>query len=380
MASKDSTIIKEELIPLSTIETIDESLFKYIDETLDLHVQHREDFRKVPVIWQSAERAFHRKTHLDIRASSGELKLPIISVFRSEIMKDPARKGAIQANIPPVNDAQGGAIAVTRVINQEKTSNFANAMANRLFDQDNFPFRNDQKVYYTVTAPLPVYVNINYEINIKTQYLQHINHLITPFITKPGQISYFVFGGDVHKYEAFVDPSFNLESNASDIGGEEKTYQTKISINVLGHLMGEGPNQEQPKLVYRENAVQIFFGREESWPRIDFGNHSSLADGGSQPWPGHVFGIAEGGSTEPISVGALDITTPTAEEAWAQATQAWPTLSAEQQVNILDTFASQQPGGIPSYNSINSDQSQAFVNLILEAAGGASGYGGGGLS
>jgi len=300
MASKDSSIIKEELIPLSTMETIDEAFFRYIDETLDLHIMHREGFKKVPVIWQSAERAFHRKTHLDIRASTGELKLPIISVFRGEIVKDPARKGAIQANIPPYNDVQGGTVAITRRLNQEKTSDFANAMANRLYGQENWRFHNNQVVYQTVTAPLPVYVNINYEVNIKTQYLQHINNLITPFVTKPGQISYFVFGDDDHKYEAFVDSGFNLESNASDVGGEEKTYQTKININVLGYLMGEGPNQEQPKLVYRENAVKIVFGRESTWPRYNVPSTEVLPDGSSQPWPGLVIGVVGGEEPPPI--------------------------------------------------------------------------------
>ena len=41
-----------------------------------------------------------------------------------------------------------------------------------------------------------------------------------------------------------------------------KDSKTKIDIKVLGYLIGEGKNQETPKLVYRENAVDVKIGRE----------------------------------------------------------------------------------------------------------------------
>jgi hypothetical protein len=337
MASKDSSIIREEVFPPSTMETIDEAFFKYVDEKLNLHVMHREGFKKVPVIWQSAERAFHRKTHLDIRASTGELKLPIISVFRSEVTKDPARKGGLQANIPPYNDVQGGVVTITKRINQEKTSNFANAMAKRVEGQNNWPFHNNQVVYQTVDIPLPVYVNINYQVNIKTQYLQHINDLITPFITRQGQINYFIFGSESHRYEAFVDSAFNLESNASDVGGEEKTYQTQINVNVLGYLIGDGPNQEQPKLVYRENAVRLIFGRESIWPRSNVPNTGPLPDGSTQDYPGPILGVVGGEEPPPI-------VEPLSSEAdLAGANSFWHTLSLGDQERALEAFHGLHP-------------------------------------
>jgi len=291
MAS-DPTIIREKIFAASTLETIDEAFFRYVDETLDLHAISRDGFKKVPVLWQSAERAYHRKNKIDLRDDNGSLKLPLITISRTQIVKDPARKGIIQANIPPVPDAKGGSITIARRIKQDKTSNFASAMAKRLFNQVNFPFRNEKVVYETVTIPLPVYINILYEVNIKTNYLQQVNNLITPFVRHGGQINYFRFGDLDHRYEAFVEQDFSLESNSSDIGGDEKSYETTIKINVLGYLVGDGPNQEKPKLVYRQSATKIVFGHEAV---LDL-------DGNTKPFPGPTTDVVpEEGADTPIA-------------------------------------------------------------------------------
>ena len=43
---------------------------------------------------------------------------------------------------------------------------------------------------------------------------------------------------------------------------EERKYQTKITIDVLGYVIGEGDNQKNPKIVIRENAVEVKIPRE----------------------------------------------------------------------------------------------------------------------
>jgi hypothetical protein len=39
-------------------------------------------------------------------------------------------------------------------------------------------------------------------------------------------------------------------------------YQADINIKVLGYIIGEDKNQEQPKIVIRENAVEAKMPRE----------------------------------------------------------------------------------------------------------------------
>ena len=41
-----------------------------------------------------------------------------------------------------------------------------------------------------------------------------------------------------------------------------KNKYKKVDIKVLGYIMGEGKNAEQPKVVIRENAVEVRLSRE----------------------------------------------------------------------------------------------------------------------
>ena len=45
---------------------------------------------------------------------------------------------------------------------------------------------------------------------------------------------------------------------------EHRKYETKIDIKVLGYIAGEANNSEQPKIVIRENAVEVKIGRERT--------------------------------------------------------------------------------------------------------------------
>ena len=44
---------------------------------------------------------------------------------------------------------------------------------------------------------------------------------------------------------------------------EQRNYETTIDIRTLGYIIGEGKNQEQPKVVVRENAVEVKMPREK---------------------------------------------------------------------------------------------------------------------
>ncbi len=133
----DPSIIKEEILQHSTLENIDASLFEFV-ENMNIHTTTNKGFKKVPVIWTSAERAFQIKQDKDLRDGSGAHILPAISIERSNITKDLQKKGAIYGNVPGA-----GSLTVARRINQEKTKKFANADAFRLTSQRNFPRKNN---------------------------------------------------------------------------------------------------------------------------------------------------------------------------------------------------------------------------------------------
>ena len=246
----------------STLENIDTAFLRYINETLDIHTTTNQGFIKVPVIWSSAERTFQSKRDSRVRDQEGSLVLPLITIERTAVTKDVNRKGSVQAALMPVNDEKGGVIQVARRIKQDKTSNFANADAKRTRGQLNFPRPNKKIVYETISMPLPIYVVLNYEITLRTEYQQQMNDMSTPFIARPGGVNYFIVENDIHRYEAFIKESYSQSNNISSYTNEERKFETKINVEVLGYILGEGDNDNQPFLSIRENAVDIKIPRE----------------------------------------------------------------------------------------------------------------------
>ena len=276
-----------EVMP-STLETIDGAMIKFINEELNLSVTNNEGFKKVPVLWVTAERAYQLKHNKDIRDSEETLILPLITINRASVTKEPDFRGSVYANLYPVNDARGGTITVGRRINQRKTAEFQNAFSKRKVGIDkkvggkmlNTNKRNmstQRVVYETITMPLPVWIKVVYEISARTEYQQQLNELISPFLTVPGNSrTPKRISNEGHFYETFIEGSFSDGSNQANLGMDQRNYETTINIEVLGYLVGEGQNQEKPKIVRRENAVEFRFARE----RTIFGDiPQSIKDG-----------------------------------------------------------------------------------------------------
>tara|TARA_B100000676_G_scaffold294453_1_gene332419 strand:+ start:293 stop:1141 length:849 start_codon:yes stop_codon:yes gene_type:complete len=246
-----------------SIETIDRALMKWIDEDMDLYCTTNEGWKKVPCLWSTAERARQSKGAREARDEAGQLILPVLTVERTAVVKDPARKGPYWANVPP-HDDRGGVLVVARRINQDKTKNFQNAKSLRDRGQVNFKTqkKNNKVVYEYMSIPQPVYVDVTYKISVWTEYQQQMNEVVQPFITEGNGINYEVIEFDGHKFEIFIGQDFSQENNVADMGEDERKYQTNIEIKVLGMLIGDGPNQDHPKVVITENAVEVKIPRE----------------------------------------------------------------------------------------------------------------------
>jgi len=74
----------------STLENIDQALFSFLNEDLDLYTTTNKGRIKVPIVWVSSERAFQIKNNQDLRDVNGSLKLPILTIERTSAVKDPS--------------------------------------------------------------------------------------------------------------------------------------------------------------------------------------------------------------------------------------------------------------------------------------------------
>jgi len=263
--------LKEVGMLSSTIEDIDYAIVSWLKEDLNLSAQTNEGFINVPVLWQVPERAYQVKNEKDLRDDAGALKLPLISIERTNITKDPARKGSFQANLYSVEkNGSPGRIVIAKRIVTDKTRNFAVTSGTRTNSggtrQRYYPRKNHKIVIQTVSIPIPVYVDIEYKITIKTEYQQQINQLTTPFITRTGQINAFTMKRKGHVYEGFVQQGFAQTNNAASMGEDSRLYSTEISVNVLGYLVGDGENPDTPIARIDENVVEYQFPSESIVP------------------------------------------------------------------------------------------------------------------
>lgn len=248
--------LKEVTFMPSTIETIDFALYDWLNEELGIFCTTNEGWKKVPLIWSMPERAFQIKDNKDLRKKD-VFVLPAISIERTTLKKDPNMKGVAWSHIPRINDAKGGAITVARKIQQEKTANFQNADARRIYKDKTYPYKDGKTVYETITMPLPTYVVANYKLTVNTEYQQQMNEIVTPFLAYTGQINNFFIRRDGHKFEGFVQGDFGLENNVSNLSEEERNFKTVINLEVLGYIMGSDKNDNQPKKTIRESAAKF---------------------------------------------------------------------------------------------------------------------------
>ena len=271
----------------STIETIDAAIHNYVKE-LNLHAGTNKGFVPVPVIWVGAERTYQVKNDLTLRDSEGLLKLPLITLERKEIEKNPS-KSPLPANVPEYG--KGGYIRVRRRIKQDKTTAFKNAqnlkkqggnddvgsddkeyllqrkLPNRIARMfDTRPVSAKGKVVFeTVFVPVPVYVNVKYEIHIRAEYQQQMNQLLTPFISGNRQgrnHKYFTLMHDNHMFEGFIENSFSNDNNAAKLDEEERIFNSVVSVSILGYLIGADDNENANLAKTYENVVELKISRE----------------------------------------------------------------------------------------------------------------------
>jgi hypothetical protein len=271
---KDFTL-KEVGMLSSRIEDIDYAITSWLKEDLDLSTITNEGNKRVPVIWQTPERAFQIKSDHDLRHpiddGGGVITLPVVTIERTAITKDPSRKGGYQAHIfSDKRNGRTGRITIAKRIKQDKTRNFAvvgNTRTNTSGTRQKFfPRVNKKVVIETLSIPIPIYVNLDYKIVVKTEYQQQMNDLTQPFMTRTGQINSFIMRRNGHLYEAFIDQGFNQSNNVSNLAEDERQFTSEINIKVLGYLIGEGNSDDRPIVTKEESVVEITFPRETVVP------------------------------------------------------------------------------------------------------------------
>ena len=90
-----------------------------------------------------------------------------------------------------------------------------------------------------------------------------MNDLLVPIIRKTNAHKRVYIKHKHNAYEAFIEEDYSISNNISNYETNERKYETEVAMNVFGYLIGDGKNQVQPRVVRRENAIQIRFAKEK---------------------------------------------------------------------------------------------------------------------
>lgn len=267
----------------STLETIDRAVYNWLDSTMNINTTTNEGWKKVKINWVSAERAHQMKNDVH----KGTLVLPIITVERGEIAKKLDFWGRIAGLAPKFDshDGRGGELPIGYSIMHEKTSNFQNADANKEpayggHMQLNFPKASKKVVYEVYTIPAPNYIHIDYKIMLRTEYMQQMNDMMQPFLRIGGRTNYFVMEEDGHRYEGFVEGDFGIENNVSKMDDAPRSFETEVTVKVLGYTLGDGVNDPLPLVTRRETATEFKITRERAMTQDEIEHLGKYYKGG----------------------------------------------------------------------------------------------------
>ncbi len=281
-------------IPACTIEDVDKALFNLFDKNLPLTYTHRNDTRRVPIVFATGERFAIIARKQPLRDRSKALILPVISIMRSGLTFGSEVGMATAPDIRQVIKKQLGKEdplyqRLTNKLGLQNSDDLAtpsslidiqneqNAQPGRVATRRNGAGKvNDKKIqsgnllspelseniYEIYEMPAPVYFMATYEITLWTQYTQEMNNLLAAIATENhfnAVTSYRIETDKGYYFVAYFDNSINMANNFDDFSEEERIVRSSLTVKVPGYFLGS-PYKGAPNKIRRYvSAPQISF-------------------------------------------------------------------------------------------------------------------------
>ena len=280
-------------IPACKIEDVDRALFNLFDKDLPLLYTHRNDTRRVPIVFATGERFALIARKKPLRDRSNALILPVISIMRSGFSFG---NEIAMANAPDVRQVIKKQISredplYQRLVNKLNLQNSDDLATNSAFtDQTDKlnaePGRiatrrqnvggsenrvqlgsvlgNDigNNVYEIYEMPAPDFFMITYEVTLWTQYVQEMNNLLSAISGESHFSSVTSFRVETekgYKFVAYFDDAVNFSNNFDDFSEDERLVRASFNVKIPGYLLGKSYNGSPNKIRRYISAPQISF-------------------------------------------------------------------------------------------------------------------------
>ena len=251
---------------VASLENVDFAFYNFLNDTLDIFATTGKGYEKVPVIWASTERAFQIKHSQTLRDNSSTLKLPLISVYRREMVKDYSTSFFTPGN---------NQFVISTKILPFDTSRFANAQALKDYNQPTFKFNNQRVVYETQYVENIIPMKFTYEVSIKTNFLSQMNEILTPMLTLSNRKGSTISQAG-HTYYLVLNDEVSLDNVSDQLEENERVFECSFDLGVEGYIFGD--NQKEPNIKKVQSFVEFKFQRE----RVVFGDIPDIPEGAEE--------------------------------------------------------------------------------------------------
>jgi hypothetical protein len=281
-------------IPACRIEDVDRALFNLFDKDLPLTFTHRNDTKRIPIVFATGERFALIARKKPLRDRGNALILPVISIMRSNLAFGSDIGMATAPDIRQVIKKQLGKedSVYQRIVNKMGLQNADDlaspsafideqneqgAAAGRIATRRNgVGSPNSEKiqegslldaklgnnVYEIYEMPAPVYFVATYDVTIWTQYTQEMNNVLSAIAAEShfnAVKSYRIETSKGYKFVAYFDNSIGLNNNFDDFSDDERIVRSTLSVKVPGYLLGNSYDGASNKIRKFVSAPQVSF-------------------------------------------------------------------------------------------------------------------------
>ena len=250
-----SGVPKNFSLPSCGIEDVDRAFFELFDKVLPmtyLASKDNNERRKIPVVFATGERFALASKKSPLRDKNNVLILPIISIARTGIEQD-AIKGM------GVSDHFNEMVIKKRVSEEDpiyqalqNKEGFRNnegpsggSLSNYEQNYYNSTGRHleptlNKGLYEVLVIPMPKYFTLKYEVTFWTNYVGHLNEMITTLMgsyIQPGNRSIKITTKKGYWFVASFDSSISSGNNFDNINDDERLVKATLTAEVPGYLV-----------------------------------------------------------------------------------------------------------------------------------------------
>ena len=281
-------------IPSCTIEDVDRALFNLFDRDMPLLYTHRNDTKRVPIVFATGERFALIARKKPLRDRSNALILPVISIMRSGILFNVEAGMAVAPDIKHVikrqlgkedpiyqrltnrlglqnSDDLASPSAFIDIQNQRGAE--AGRLASRRAGAGSVDAARQQagnlldpnlgnNIYEIYEIPAPTFFTATYEVTLWTQYTQEMNNLLAVIATENhfnATNAYRIETDKGYYFVAYFDATVSADNNFDDFSEEERLVRSSMTVTVPGYFVGTAYKGSPNKVRKFVSAPQLSF-------------------------------------------------------------------------------------------------------------------------